>query len=215
MTDTKIHTVYRRADGTRVPSVTTYLGILGKPALLYWAWELGVQGLDYRKVKEQAGDIGTLVHYMILCKLRGVEPELDDYTPNDLAAAFVPMDKFHKWQEENELEPILMETPLVSDVHSFGGTPDFYGKVNGKLTLLDFKTSKYIYDDNFYQLAAYKVLLEEHGYMPIEDVRILRLGKSKDEGFEDRAAGNLESHWEVFKACQKIYELQRLIKKDK
>ena len=78
MTNQKIHTIYKKADGTRVPSVTTYLGVLAKPALIHWAWELGVQGLDYRKVRDQAGDVGTLVHYLILCQLQGQEPDLSE-----------------------------------------------------------------------------------------------------------------------------------------
>ena len=40
-----------------------------QPAVIHWAWEQGVAGLDYRKVRDQAGDIGSLVHYLILCAL--------------------------------------------------------------------------------------------------------------------------------------------------
>ena len=211
---TQIHTIYRTADGTRVPSVTTYLGILAKPALIHWAWELGVQGLDYRKVRDQAGGIGTLVHYLILCKLKGEKPDLSTYTPQDVALAASPMNKFEDWLRDHKLEPILMETPLVSEKHKFGGTPDYYGMVDSKLTLLDFKTSKEIYPENFYQLAAYRMLLAEHQY-PVESVRILRIGKSEDEGFEDRAMGNLDNYWKVFLACQQIYELQKILRRVK
>lgn len=214
MPDIKIHTLYKLADGTRVPSVTTYLGILAKPALIHWAWELGVQGLDYRKVRDQAGDVGTLVHYLILCKLKGEEPDLSTYTPQDAALAASPMSKFEEWLKEHELEPILMETPLVSETYRFGGTPDFYGKVDGHLTLLDFKTSKEIYQETFYQLAAYAWLLTEHGCF-LEFRRVLRIGKSEDEGFEYRDMGDLENHWKLFLACQEIYELQKVIRRVK
>lgn len=215
MPDTKIHTIYQTADGTRVPGVTTYLGVLAKPALPHWAWELGVQGLDYRKVRDQAGDIGTLVHYLILCKLKGEEPDLSVYTPQDVALAASPMNKFEDWYKEHELEPVLLETPLVSEEYKFGGTPDFYGLVDGKATLLDFKTGKDIYQEAFYQLAAYKELLIENGHHPVESVKILRIGKSEDEGFEYRDAGTLVNHWLVFLACQEIYELQKIIRRVK
>jgi hypothetical protein len=207
-----IHTIYKLKDGTRVPSVTTYLSILSKPALIHWAWQCGVQGLDYNKVREASADIGTLVHYLVLCKLEGKEPDLSDYTPNDVATAAIPMKKFDAWLTEHKLEPILMETPLISEKYKFGGTPDFYGKDNGKLTLLDFKTSGAVYDEYFYQLAAYKKLLEEYGYR-VESVRILRIGKSEDEGFEDRPAGKLDKHWEIFLACQQIYELKKITRR--
>lgn len=211
---TRIHTIYRKADGTRVPGVTTYLGVLDKPALLHWAWQLGVQGLDYRKVRDQAGDIGTLVHYLILCKLKGEEPDLSAFTPQAVCATASPMSKFNEWLGGHKLEPILLETPLVSEEYSFGGTPDYYGMVDGKLTLLDFKTSGGIYPENFYQLAAYRVLLAEQQY-PVEAVRLLRIGKSEDEGFEERSVGSLENHWKVFLACQQIYELQKQIRRVK
>ena len=214
MPDTAIHTVYKTADGKRVPSVTTYLGILAKPALIGWAWNLGVQGIDYRKARDQAGDTGTLVHYLILHALKGEEPDLSAYSPQELATVVSPMEKFEKWKVEHELEPILMETPLVSEIYGFGGTPDFYGKDNGKFTLLDFKTSGDVYAENFHQLAAYKYLLEEHNY-PVESARIIRVSKVIDEAFDDRAAGNLENHWEIFLACQKIYELQKLVRRNK
>jgi len=210
MPNTAIHTVYKTLDGKRVPSVTTYLGVLNKPALVHWAWELGVAGLDYRKVRDQAGDTGTIVHYLILSQLRGEEPDYGQWSEHELNSALSPMSKFEAWKNEHELEPILLEAPLVSEVYRYGGTPDFYGKVDGKLTLLDFKTSKAIYKENFYQLAAYKELLEEHRH-GVEAVKVLRIGKSDDEGFEERAAGDLENHWQVFLACQSIYELEKVI----
>lgn len=209
---TRIHTPYKKQDGTRVCSVTTYLGVLAKPALIYWAWELGVQGLDYRKVKDQAGDIGTLVHYLILCRLEGKEPDLSTFAPQDVTSAQVPLRKFEDWAVEHELQPILLETPLVSEKFSFGGTPDFYGRVDGKTTLLDFKTGKAVYQEAFYQVAAYRELLIEHGH-EVNQVKILRLGKSEDEGFEECVVGNLENHWQIFLACQKIYELQKAIRR--
>ena len=210
--NTQIHTVYKTKAGLRVPSVTTYLGILNKPAIVHWAWELGVAGLDYRKVREQAGDTGTLVHYLILCYLKDVEPFLQEYTQSDITSTFIPMDKFAKWTRGKTIESILLETPLVSETYQYGGTPDFYGNIDGILTLLDFKTSGAVYPENFYQLAAYRKLLEEYGY-EVEESKIIRVGKSLDEGFEEQAVGNLEAHWQIFLACQQIYELQKEAKR--
>lgn len=210
----KVHIIYKTSDGQRVPSVTTYLEVLAKPALIHWAWELGVQGLDYRKVRDQAGDTGTLVHYLILSALKGEKPDLSMYSPQELATSVSPMSKFEEWRAGHILEPILLETPLVSEKYRFGGTPDFYGGIDGKLTLLDFKTGKDVYQEAFYQMAAYKELLIENGH-EVEAIKILRIGKSDDEGFEERAIGNTESHFQLFLACQEIYELQKDIRKTK
>ena len=212
MPDTNFHTIYKKKDGTRVPSVTTYLSVLGKPAIIQWAWECGVAGLDYHKVRDAAGDTGLLVHYLILCQLKREEPDLSTYTPQDVASTASSMNKFNDWLKGYELEPLLLETPLVSEVYGFGGTPDFYGKVNGALTVLDFKTGKEIYQEHFCQLSAYEVLLVENGCF-VEASRILRIGKSEDEGFEDRMAGNLVNHWGIFLACRDIYELRKKIRR--
>ena len=59
----KAHQRYKTKDGVIVPGVTTILSILAKPALIYWSWNLGMQGIDYRKVSDKAKDIGTLTHY--------------------------------------------------------------------------------------------------------------------------------------------------------
>jgi hypothetical protein len=224
MTKTAIHTVYRNLEGKRVPSVTTYLGILNKPALLKWAWQCGIDQQDYLKVRDFAAEVGTLVHDMVDCKIRGVEPDTKDYSPEHLAAAQPPMDKFNDWVKDKELEPILMEVPLVSIKYQYGGKPDFYGKVNGVLTLLDYKTGLDVYQEAFYQTAAYKMLLEEnkglmyledgdewvkHPIFDVEEIKILRLGKSEDEGFHEVAVTNIEKNFQIFLRCRDIYELQR------
>lgn len=208
-----VHTIYRNKEGQRVPSVTTFLGVLEKPELHSWFWEQGLAGLDCWATRDVAGDTGTLVHYLIHCMLTGEEPNLDEYSPEEIAATTCPMKKFEDWIGQHELSPILMETPLVSEEYQYGGMPDFYGKVDGVLTLLDYKTGKGVYQEAFYQVAAYKQLLEEHGHK-VDDVRILRFGKSEDEGFEDAAAGKLDKHFEIFLACLKIYNLRKRIRQD-
>jgi hypothetical protein len=207
--DAAVHTIYRLADGTRVPSVTTYLGILNKPAIVQWAWELGTQGLDYRKVRDQSGDTGTLVHYMILCALNHTEPDLEDYTQNEITTTTIPIGKFNKWHKEHEVCPILLEKPMVSEKYRYGGTFDFYGTIDGILTLLDFKTSGAVYPENFYQLAAYEQLLIENEYDAPDKVAVLRVSKSIDEGLEYREIGKLDVSWKIFLACQQVYELQK------
>jgi len=212
MTKTAVHTVYRLADGTRVPSVTTILGILNKPALVHWAWKMGCEGLDYRKVRDEAGEIGTLAHYMILCDLIDTEPDMSEYSESIIERADVCLSKFKTWTMAHEIEPILTEKYLISEEYKFGGTLDFYGLIDDVPTLLDFKTSGGIYDDYFPQVAAYEQLLLAHEH-PVEDVRILRIGRNEDEGFEDRAIVNRAKYWEIFKHCREIYELQKQVRR--
>lgn len=211
---TKVHTRYKLADGKQVPSVTTVLGILNKPALMDWAWKCGLDGVDYKAVRDQAGGIGTLAHYLIMCYLKGETPNTSEYSQQDIDKAENCLLSFYEWEKNHKLEPVLIETPLVSGVYGFGGTIDFFGKVDGQPTLLDFKTGKAIYPEFFYQLAAYEHLLGEAGHL-IEVTRILRIGRDEDEGFEERSIGNLDKHFDLFLNCLSIYTLQKEIRRDK
>jgi len=213
-TKTKIHTVYKLASGDRVPSVTTVLGILNKPALLEWAWQMGTQGLDYKAVRDEASGIGTLAHYLILCYLRNEKPDTSEYSAQTIEQAENSLTKFWDWEKVHKLEPVMLETPLVSEQYGFGGTVDFFGYVDGQPTLLDFKTGKAIYPEFFYQLAGYEQLLAEAKQL-IEVSKILRIGRTEDEGFEERTVGKLDKHWEIFLHCLSIYNLQKEVRKQK
>jgi hypothetical protein len=208
---TKIHTVYKTRNGDRVPSVTTILSILNKPALLEWAWKCGCDGLDYKAVRDNAADIGTLAHYLIMCHLKGQEADTSEYSAQDIAQAETCLIKYGDWEKENPIEPVLVEEALVSEEYGFGGTIDCLAKLNDNLVLIDHKTGKGIYPEMFYQLAAYETLLKEHGHQ-ITSARILRIGRDENEGFEQRIMTDLSKQWELFKHCLEIYRLQKEVK---
>jgi len=66
--------IYINAKGERVPGVTTIIsGNLGwnKQALMYWAWNEGVNGRHYRETSQTAADIGTIAHAMVEADLKG------------------------------------------------------------------------------------------------------------------------------------------------
>lgn len=205
---TKAHTIYRLASGKVVPSVTTVLGILNKPALLQWAWQCGMDGLDYRSVRDNAADIGTLAHYLVMMHLKGEKPDTSEYSAQDISQAETCFIKYLDWEKGNPIEPILVEEPLVSEKHGFGGTIDCLARLNGDLVLLDYKTGKAIYSEMASQLAAYRELLAENGHQ-IANARILRIGRDESEGFEERVMIDLSREWEIFRHCLEIYKLQK------
>jgi len=175
----KAHTVYKVSDGVRVPSVTTILGILNKPALLQWAWRCGMEGIDYNTIRDTSANIGTLAHYLVMCHLTGQQAETNEYAIADLSLASNILERFVSWESQHKLETVLVEKPLVSEEFRYGGTIDWYGILDDKPTLLDLKTSGGIYPEYLYQLAAYGSLLREQGF-DIEEYRILRVGKDED-----------------------------------
>lgn len=111
-TKTKAHQIYKLADGTRVPGVTTILQILNKPALVKWANNLGLQGIDSTKYRDKMGDIGTLAHAMIVACLRGETFDDSEYSKDDIDKAENCLISFYNWLDENELEPLLLEHRL-------------------------------------------------------------------------------------------------------
>lgn len=207
----KAHIRYKLADGTRVPGVTTVLGVLAKPALIGWANRMGLEGIDTTKYVDAAARVGTLAHYLVECHLSDQEPELEDFTPNEIRKAEWSLKKFRAYATEHELEAIELEIPLVSEAHRFGGTVDFYGLRDGVRVVIDFKTSKALYPEHLTQAVAYEALVLEN-LGDVMAVYILRIGRSEDEGFEERKVGNLSAHWRLFQLCRQVYDLRKIAK---
>ena len=208
----RAHTRYKLADGTLVPGVTTVLGVLNKPALVPWANKLGLAGINVGQYVDTLAEIGQLGHAMILAHLEGTKPDLSEYSKNLIDKAENCLLSYFEWEKQHKLEPRCCEIPLVSHLYKFGGTPDFNGLVDGIPTLLDFKTGRAIYDEYFYQLAAYRQLIVENelnvDMFPLRGI-ILQIGRDETEGFSTKEVKTWSREWEIFKACLRIYELKR------
>ncbi len=208
----KAHTIYK-LDGQRVPGVTTILGILNKPALVKWANNLGLQGIDSTKYRDEMADIGTLAHQMIVDYFNKVVTDNSEYSKSQVDLAENCLISFREWEKQHSINVYQAEYQLVSS-NGYGGTVDCYCCLDGVNTLLDFKTGKAIYPEMFYQLSAYRELLVEDG-CPVDSARILRIGRDNDEGFEERLVADTTKHFELFKHCLAIYNLQKEIRKEK
>ncbi len=182
------HTVYRTRDGVRVPSVTTVLGMLDKPALLWWAWDLGRKGEDYRKVKQRAADVGTVAHGLCEAYLRGMELDTSNLVPEVVAQAQVSFERFRKWWDAQGYTVLHNELPLVSEKWRVGGTLDVMAQDReGNLVLVDLKTSRRVYFEMQLQVSAYAAIYEEVTSGPVSELFIVRIGKAEQEddaGFE-------------------------------
>ena len=209
----KAHAKYSLQDGTLVPGVTTVLGILNKPALVPWANKLGLQGIEVGKFVDDKAAIGTLAHQMIADYLRGETTDTSEYSKMQIEQAENAVLSFLEWEKSHKLQPILVEEPMVSERHGFGGTVDLIASLNDEpeLCLIDFKTSKGIFPEMFVQVAAYRELALEHE-LDVRKVRILRIGRTDDEGFEDKPVNHLAQRWELFLHCLAIYNLNKELK---
>ena len=204
---------YHLKNGDKVPGVTTVLQGLGwnKGALMYWAWDQGRNGKDFRETKDDAADLGTLVHTLIEAEMRGtptptIPLEMKEKAENGLLG-------FYEWRDAFKLESTGSEVALVSEQYKYGGTIDYPCLLNGRRVILDLKTSKDVYADHRIQLAAYGALWNEtHPDDPATGYHLLRVGK-EDGGFAHYYWPSLTDEFEAFYHLAELYRLKKAVEK--
>lgn len=210
------HQKYILKDGTQVPGASTIAKIGDDGAsLIHWAWDLGSRGIDYRKARDQAADIGTIAHFLIECFLHGHVADLSDFSMADIEKANVAFANFQQWWSDEGLTVLEPEVQLVSEEWGFGGTIDAPSRDrDGKIVLLDWKTSKGIYPAHKFQLAAYERLWNENRPdMKVQRRGVVRIGKESPDDFEVSWMFSAEPEWQVFKARLDLYYAQIRYKK--
>ena len=122
------------------------------------------------------------------------------------------IDSFLEWTKENKVVFRLSEQKIYSREHGFAGTLDAEGMVNGKRTIIDFKTSNALYPEMFLQAAAYlKAREEETGKEYDGGIQILRLSKENKQkevkSFEVKSVErkDLDQLYKVFLSCLEVY----------
>lgn len=202
------HQKYFLQDGTQVAGGST-ISKIGEDSggLIYWAWDLGKQGKDYRKVSQQACDVGTLAHFLIEAFLNGFVCDLDDYSTQDIDKALLCYNKFVDWWDLQDLKVVATEVQLVNELYKYGGTIDLIAvDLDGEFCLLDFKTSKKISESYWRQLAGYAELWNCNNLgCKIKNHCIVRIGKEEEGDFETIWRDDLSAYWETFKAQVKVW----------
>src|SRR5262245_34040247 len=129
--------------------------------------------------QHRAAMIGTAVHAGIEWQLRtrlgedpGPEPRLPD------AAAWA-VESWKDWARQVDFEPLGIERVVVCPRCGYAGTLDLYARVQGLLTVLDWKSGKAIYPEAFLQNVAYRHAATRQGW-PSARGLIVRLPKRLD-----------------------------------
>ena len=159
---------YQTPSGNAYPSVTSVLGLLGKAEIIEWRKRVGEE--EANRVSARAARRGTAIH--TLC---------ENYLLNT-AVNPGPFDL----ETFNSIRPFLdkinnvhcLETQLYSDYLQVAGTVDCIAEYEGKMSIIDFKTSKRLKtrDDihgYFMQTAAYAVMFEERTGIPVGKLVII------------------------------------------
>jgi hypothetical protein len=157
------------------------------------AIEIGHQARS--AILKSAADKGTQLHthaYNLINKKSEYNAENDDPYYQGLFL----------WLKQHDVQPVLMEKLLWDEIEGYAGRLDFFGYVDGRLRLMDFKSNRTIQPKMGLQLAGYKHLLESWGYIekdaPLEMV-ILHLtpGIAYEIPFFET--------WETYKALKKMF----------
>lgn len=159
--------------------------------------------------RDDAAAVGSCAHDMIEAYYRGGDTQapLQDVPEAIAVKARQAFDSFREWADLTRLEPVSMEIPLVSEAHGFGGTYDLCARhPDGRLVVVDWKSSKALYAEVPMQLAAYRILLREQGD-DAQDAHALRISKSGNS-FEHRwySVPMLDAAERVFLACLELHK---------
>lgn len=203
---------YFKKDGTRVPSVTTVIGRFKEAGgLIHWAWDLGKQGKDYREVRDEAADAGTLAHAAAEAWIHQQKFEFTG-TEDVVERAKRSFGAFLEWTEQTQLRVTHTEMPLVSELYSFGGTFDAI-LVRNRRAMGDWKTSNAVYGEYLIQVAAYGKLWQEH--FPDEPIdggfHLLRFDKTYGD-FHHHWWGELDRAWDAFLHLRALYDIDKELK---
>ena len=168
-------------DGEVIPGVTTITGrFKDSGALIFWAWQQGTLGKDFRETRDAAADAGTCVHAMVEADWHGKLFDRSVYKIETLEKADHAYLGYLEWKAQTKLTVIQPELTLISRQHRFGGTLDAV-MVGGHLAIGDYKSSNGIYPDMLVQVAGgYALLWEEHyPDQPVHGVQIIRFSKPR------------------------------------
>ena len=102
--------------------------------------------------RDKAAEIGTVAHEILHQREKGLEIDNSNIQEEIWNLVLRCISSYDKWFEGQKIETVLFEKDFVSERYLYGGTLDKLAYINGDLTLLDYKTGKDLYKDNFIQL---------------------------------------------------------------
>lgn len=218
-----------KINGKYANGVTTALGIKAKPQLVYWAARMASEyvkqhiqpgkALDEIEIQELvegaknahlrrrdgAADMGTYVHNWIEDYVNGEEPEMP-VSPK-LAKT---INSFKEWYDTANIEVVEAERMLCSPTLMLAGTPDLICRVDGKLTIMDWKTGSGIYPEMFMQMAAYAIMWEEEfPDQPIERLHVVNASISNM--FQEEARSEVQKFKDAYLAALNLYKQDQAI----
>lgn len=208
---------YYAADGKRVVSVTTVLNNIAKPALINWAWELGIDGVDYKAYRDEMADIGKLAHKFCLEPIVDSadfeSPVLSDYSPFCIKHAKSGLRSWKKWlRDKQPVTAVFAEHGFVSEQYRYGGRPDLYANIGSRRALVDLKFQPVVYEESKFQTAAYAQLLVENGHA-VDEIIILRMDRVGAANYDEIVIRDWSVYLDCFLSVLNFHEMRKLSRK--
>jgi genome maintenance exonuclease 1 len=178
--------LYATPTGERYKSITTVLSNHNKQAIMEWRDRVGAE--EANKISTKAANRGTKVHKICEDYINNEIPELKmQMMMPDLKEMFF---KIKPIIDEKLGDVYSQEQALYSHKLKIAGRVDLIGMWNGKLSVIDFKTSnKQKEEENiqnyFMQCTAYALMFSELTGMWIDDIVVLiATGEGEAQVFE-------------------------------
>lgn len=144
--------------GQKLPSVTTVVGCLAKPALDNWLIKLAMNAADetadrgeakalFKERRWEKANLGTAVHDAVEAELKG-EALVTEGAVDPFLAQWL------NFKEAHDVAPVMVET-VVASAYGYAGKLDAILDIDGRRTLVDVKTGR-LYQSIAMQLAAYR-----------------------------------------------------------
>lgn len=182
---------YVTPEGKKLPSVTTVVGAQKKQAIMEWRQRVGEEVAN--KISKQATTRGTNMHSLCEYYLNN-EPKPPGVVMPDAKEMFISIKPYL-----NKINNIhYQEVGLWSSQLGLAGRVDCIGEYEGKLSVIDFKTSKKAKDresilDYFWQCTAYALMYEELVGTPIDDlVIIMAVDNEQPMIFKEKTQDHIE-----------------------
>jgi len=166
--------LYTTPEGNKYKSYHSVLSHYNKKAIYEWRQSVGEEQAN--KISRKASDRGTKVHK--ICE-NYINNDINDFKMQlmmpDLKELFF---KIKPIIDENVGTVYSQEQALYSDKYRIAGRVDLIAEWNGKLSVIDFKTSTKQKDEDyiqnyFMQCTAYALMFSERTGMWIDDIVVL------------------------------------------
>lgn len=166
-------------EGGWLPSVTTILGAVYPKSQFLIDWQIENGKEESERIRDEAAEEGRKIHSYIEDLTKGLVIPAEAVTPKARRC----IKAFLTWYDEYKPEIISVEQQVYNVDKGYAGTIDMVARVNGEVTVVDFKTSNAVHESYRVQVAAYVQAYNMTATEPATKAFILHLNSKNKQGY--------------------------------